>query len=145
MNTIARLNAEQLKKNVADFRSGDTVRVHQLIQEGGKERVQIFEGVVIARDGGGINETFTVRKVSYNVGVERIFPLNSPKITKIEIKQRGHVRRGRLYYLRGLRGKAARIQQRKHKDLEAAIVSGEETPLQDEVLAEDGADVAAKK
>jgi large subunit ribosomal protein L19 len=112
MSTIIhRLNEEQLKKEIPQFRSGDTVRVHQLIKEGEKERIQVFEGVVIRRSGGGIGETFTVRKISYNVGVERIFPIHSPRIDKIEVKQRGRVRRSRLYYLRDRRGKSARIQE----------------------------------
>jgi large subunit ribosomal protein L19 len=111
MDIINHIDQEQLKKDRPDFRAGDTVRVHQLIKEGEKERVQVFEGVVIRRDGGGINETVTVRKISYNVGVERIFPLHSPRIEKIEVKQRGRVRRSRLYYLRDRRGKAARIQE----------------------------------
>lgn len=112
MGIIEKIESEQLKdKAIPGFRAGDTVRVHQLIQEGGKERVQIFEGVVMYRDGAGLHESFAVRKVSYNVGVERIFPLHSPRVTKIEIKQRGRVRRARLYYLRDLRGKAARITQ----------------------------------
>ena len=111
MGIIEKIESEQLKSRIPGFRPGDTVRVHQLIQEGGKERVQIFEGVVMYRDGAGLHETFAVRKVSYNVGVERIFPIHSPRVTKIEVKQRGRVRRARLYYLRDLRGKAARIQQ----------------------------------
>ena len=115
MNIIDKITKEQLKDNIPDFRSGDTVRVHQIIQEGNKERTQIFEGVVIRRNGGGINETVTVRKVSYNVGVERIYPIHSPRVSKIEVKQRGHVRRARLYYIRELRGKAAKIQQAKYK------------------------------
>lgn len=122
MNTLEKINRELLKTDLPNFRSGDTVRVHQVIQEGGKERIQIFEGVVIRRNGGGINETVTVRKVSYNVGVERIYPIHSPRVNKIEVKQRGHVRRARLYYLRNLRGKAAKIQQAKYKQLESAIV-----------------------
>ncbi len=111
MGILEKIEAEQLKSRIPGFRPGDTVRVHQLIQEGGKERVQIFEGVVMYRDGAGLHESFAVRKISYNVGVERIFPIHSPRVTKIEIKQRGRVRRARLYYLRDLRGKAARIQQ----------------------------------
>lgn len=112
MGILEKIEAEQIKSDrIPGFRPGDTVRVHQLIQEGGKERVQIFEGVVMYRDGAGLHESFTVRKVSYNVGVERIFPIHSPRVTKIEVKQRGRVRRARLYYLRDLRGKAARIQQ----------------------------------
>ena len=111
MNIIEKINKEQLKSEVTDFKPGDTVRVHQLIKEGDKERIQIFEGVVISRSGGGINETFTVRKMSYNVGVERIYNIHSPRVKKIEVKQRGHVRRAKLYYLRDLRGKAARIKE----------------------------------
>ena len=116
MNVIQKLEAEQLKtgaENSAlnDFGPGDTIRVHHLIQEGSKERVQVFEGVVICRKGGGSTETFTVRKVSHNVGVERIYPVHSPRIAKIEVKQRGRVRRAKLYYLRERSGKAARIQQ----------------------------------
>lgn len=108
---IEKINAEQLKSDHPSFAPGDTVRVHQLIKEGDKERIQIFEGVVIRINGGGIARCATVRKISYNVGVERIFPLNSPRVTKVEVKQRGKVRRSRLYYLRELRGKAARIKE----------------------------------
>lgn len=113
MNLIQQINAEQLKEkeSIPAFAPGDTVRVHQIIQEGSKERVQVFEGVVIRRNGGGIDETFTVRKVSYNVGVERVFQLHSPRVSKIEVKQRGRVRRARLYYLRERSGKAARIRE----------------------------------
>lgn len=111
MNLIDKINSEQIKSELPSFSAGDTVRVHTLIQEGGKERVQIFEGVVLKRNGGGIHETFTVRKVSYNVGVERVFPIHSPRLNKIEIKQRGKVRRARIYYLRDLSGKAARIEE----------------------------------
>lgn len=129
MGIIEKLASRHLKSDVPDFRAGDTVRVHQLIREGNKERVQVFEGVVLRRNGGGINETFTVRKVSYNVGVERIYPLNSPRIKKIEVKQRGRVRRSRLYYLRELSGKAARIQQaaRKTEDAAATTTNGNGT------------------
>jgi large subunit ribosomal protein L19 len=95
-----------------DFRSGDTVRVHVRIPEGDKERIQVFEGVVLSRKRGGISATFTVRKTSYGVGVERVFPLHSPMIARIELKSRGQVRRARLYYLRDLTGKAARIRDR---------------------------------
>ena len=113
MNIIDKINSEQLKNDIPDFGAGDTVRVHQLIQEGSKERVQVFEGVVLFRDGGGTDETVTVRKVSYNVGVERVFLIHSPRIQKIEVKQRGRVRRARLYYLRDRQGKAAKIQEAK--------------------------------
>ena len=122
---IGKIAAENLKKDIPEFRSGDTVRVHQLIVEGAKERVQIFEGVVICRNGGGIEETFTVRKISYNVGVERIYPLHSPRITKIEVKQHGKVRRARLYYLRELRGRAAKIKQSRMRSLAAALAYDE--------------------
>jgi large subunit ribosomal protein L19 len=113
MNLIRLLEQEQIKKDIVKFNSGDTVRIHVRIVEGGRERIQVFEGVVIRRKGGGIGETFTVRRVSYGVGVERTFPLHSPKIDKIEVMRRGRVRRARLYYLRGLRGKAARIQDKR--------------------------------
>ena len=122
MGAIEDLNAAQLKEKLPVFGPGDTVRVHQMIQEGNKERVQVFEGIVIRRNGAGSNETFTVRKVSYNVGVERIFPLHSPRIRKVEVKQKGRVRRARLYYLRGLRGKAAKIQQARYV-AETAVVA----------------------
>ncbi len=101
-----------LRTDHPPFRAGDTVRVHVRIVEGDKERVQVFEGVVIQRHRGGIHATFTVRKVSYGVGVERIFPLHSPNVARIEVKSRGRVRRSRLFYLRGRRGKAARIRSR---------------------------------
>ena len=103
--------ASQLKTDIPTFKAGDTVKVHVKIIEGSRERIQIFEGVVIKRQHGGIQETFSVRKISNNVGVERIFPLHSPKIEKIEVLRRGKVRRARLYYLRALRGKAARIKE----------------------------------
>lgn len=105
------LTKEQLKSDLPEFKPGDTVRVHVRIVEGSRERVQVFEGVVIKRRGGGISETFTVRKVSYGVGVERTFPVHTPKIEKIEVTRRGRVRRAKLYYLRNLRGKAARIRE----------------------------------
>jgi len=112
MNQIVReVVQEQLRKDIPVFRPGDTLRVHVKVIEGSRERIQVFEGVVIKRRGGGISETFTVRKVSYGVGVERTFPLHSPRIEKIEVVRRGKVRRAKLYYLRNLRGKAARIQE----------------------------------
>ena len=109
MNTIQKIQREGLKKTPA-FHAGDTVRVHAKIKEGDKERIQIFEGVVLRRKGHGIESSFTVRKVSYGIGVERIFPIYSPLIDKIEISSRGKVRRARLYYLRDLSGKKARIE-----------------------------------
>ncbi|MBA4544017.1 MULTISPECIES: 50S ribosomal protein L19 [Thermoactinomyces] len=108
---IREITEEQLKKDIPQFRAGDTLRVHVRVKEGQRERIQVFEGVVIQRRGGGISETFTVRKISYGVGVERTFPLHSPRIEKIEVIRRGKVRRAKLYYLRKLRGKAARIKE----------------------------------
>jgi large subunit ribosomal protein L19 len=113
MNLVHSLEQEQVKKEIVKFQPGDTVKVHYKVVEGGRERIQVFEGVVIRRKGGGLGETFTVRRVSYGVGVERTFPIHTPKIERIEVMRRGRVRRARLYYLRGLRGKAARIQDRR--------------------------------
>ena len=112
MDLINTVTANQLKTDIPDFKAGDTLRVHTRVIEGEKERIQIFEGVCIRRKGGGIHETFTVHKVSNGVGVERIFPLHSPRIAKIENKKIGRVRRAKLYYLRKLRGKAARISEK---------------------------------
>ncbi len=111
MDTLQLLDKEQMRTDIPQFKAGDTVKVHVRIKEGDKERVQIFQGVVIRKRKGTVNSTFTVRKVSYGVGVERIFPLHSPMIDKIEVVSRGRVRRSRLYYLRKLRGKAARIRE----------------------------------
>ena len=108
---IADVEAKYLRKDLPDFRAGDTVRVHTKIKEGDKERIQVFEGVVIAAHRGNARAMFTVRKMSYGVGVERMFPLHSPRIDKIEVMARGDVRRSRLFYLRELQGKAARVQQ----------------------------------
>ncbi|MET3682116.1 large subunit ribosomal protein L19 [Alkalibacillus flavidus] len=104
---------DQLRTDVPEFRAGDSVKVHVKVVEGNRERIQVFEGVVIKRRGGGINESFTVRKISYGVGVERTFPVHSPRVDKIEVSRRGRVRRAKLYYLRNLRGKAARIPERR--------------------------------
>lgn len=114
MNALEMIEMEQMRLDLPEFRSGDTVKVHVKIREGEKERIQMFQGVVIARHRGGMRATFTVRKVSYGVGVERIFPLHSPSIDRIEVVQRGCVRRSRLYYLRKLRGKAARIKVKRY-------------------------------
>ena len=111
MNVIDELEKPLLRGDLAKFRPGDTIAVHYKIKEGERERIQIFEGVVIAKKGGGLRETFTVRKVSYGVGVERIFPLHSPLIEKIKIKRKGKVRRAKLYYLRGRSKKASRIKE----------------------------------
>ena len=108
---IAEIEAKYQRKDVPDLRAGDTVRVHTKIKEGDKERIQVFEGVVIARRRGGVRASFTVRKVSYGVGVERIFPTHSPRIDKIEVVGHGQVRRSRLFFLRDLQGKAARLTQ----------------------------------
>lgn len=113
MNAIDKIEAEQVGTELASFRPGDTIRVHAKIVEGDKERIQVFEGVCIRRSRGGNRGTFTVRKTSYGVGVERTFPFHSPRIDKIEIKSRGLVRRSRLFYLRDLTGKAARIRSRR--------------------------------
>ena len=104
---------EQMKEDVPDFGPGDTVRVHVKVTEGGRERIQVFEGVVIARRGSGLSETFTVRRVSYGVGVERVFPIHAPVVQQIEVVRRGKVRRAKLYYLRERRGKAARIKEKR--------------------------------
>jgi large subunit ribosomal protein L19 len=109
---IEKIERDQMRMDIPDFRVGDTVRVHTRILEGDKERIQVFEGVVIRKHRGGANATFTVRKVSYGIGVERIFPLHSPRIDKIEVLRRGRVRRARLYYLRERIGKAARIREK---------------------------------
>ena len=113
MNLIESINASQLRSDIPDFRPGDTVRVHAKVVEGTRERIQIFEGVVIARKNSGISETYTVRKISNGVGVERIFPLHTPRVEKIEVIRHGKVRRAKLYYLRALTGKKARIAERR--------------------------------
>jgi large subunit ribosomal protein L19 len=113
MKTLDSVDAASLRSDIPSFRPGDTVKVHVKVVEGNKTRVQIFQGVVIARSGAGVSETFTVRKVSYGVGVERTFPLHTPIIEKIEVVTRGDVRRAKLYYLRDLRGKAAKIRERR--------------------------------
>jgi large subunit ribosomal protein L19 len=110
---IAELEKAQIRDDIPDFRPGDTLRVHVKVTEGTRSRVQVFQGVVIRRQGGSARETFTVRKVSYGVGVERTFPVHTPAIEKIEVVTRGRVRRAKLYYLRSLRGKAARIKERR--------------------------------
>jgi large subunit ribosomal protein L19 len=110
---IAELEQAQLRSDIPDFRPGDTLKVHVKVTEGNRSRIQIFQGVVIRRQGGGSRETFTVRKISYSVGVERTFPVHTPAIDKIEVITRGRVRRAKLYYLRELRGKAARIRERR--------------------------------
>ena len=137
-NIIDTIEAGQLKKDVPDFKVGDTIRVHAKIIEGDKERIQVFEGAVISRANGGNRATFTVRKISYGVGVERIFPLHSPRIDKIEVVTRGKVRRAKLYYLRELSGKAARIkgtrvQVTTKKAVAAAPLTAPEEPSSEQV------------
>ncbi len=113
MNTLDALDAQSLRSDIPDFRPGDTVKVHVRVIEGSRQRVQIFQGVVIRRQGSGIRETFTVRKVSFGVGVERTFPVHSPNIATVEVATRGDVRRAKLYYLRERRGKAAKIKEKR--------------------------------
>jgi large subunit ribosomal protein L19 len=113
METIQQLEKEMMRLDLPDFAAGDTVKVHVKIKEGEKERIQVFQGVVISKRKGTTNATFTVRKVSYGIGVERIFPLHSPIVGNIEVVSRGRVRRSKIYYLRKLRGKAARIRERR--------------------------------
>ena len=113
MNTLDALDAASLRDDIPTFRPGDTVKVHVRVVEGNRSRIQVFQGVVIRRQGGGIRETFTVRKVSFGVGVERTFPVHTPVVEKIEVVTRGDVRRAKLYYLRELRGKAAKIKEKR--------------------------------
>src|SRR5947209_11000062 len=113
MNTLDALDADSLRDDIPEFRPGDTVKVHVRVVEGNRSRIQVFQGVVIRRQGGGIRETFTVRKISFGVGVERTFPVHTPVVEKIEILTRGDVRRAKLYYLRELRGKAAKIKEKR--------------------------------
>src|SRR4029453_18109211 len=113
MNTLDALDADSLRNDIPEFRPGDTVKVHVRVVEGNRERVQVFQGVVIRRQGGSIRETFTVRKISFGVGGERTFPVHSPSIAKLEVVSRGAVRRAKLYYLRDLRGKKGRIRERR--------------------------------
>lgn len=113
MNDMQLLENAQLREDVPDFRAGDNVKVHVRVVEGGRERVQVFEGVVLARNGSGLKESFTVRKISFGVGVERVFPIHAPIVDKIEVTRRGDVRRAKLYYLRDRVGKSARIKERR--------------------------------
>jgi len=112
VDLIREVTQQYLKTDIPEFRPGDNLKVHVRLKEGEKERIQIFEGLVIARKHGGVSETFTVRKISSGIGVERTFPLNSPSVAKVEVTRRGRVRRAKLYYIRGLRGKAARIREK---------------------------------
>ncbi|MFZ5852196.1 MAG: 50S ribosomal protein L19 [Actinomycetota bacterium] len=118
MHILDSLDAASLRADLPDFRPGDTVKVHVRVVEGNRSRIQVFQGVVIRRQGGGLRETFTVRKVSFGVGVERTFPLHTPVIERVEVLTRGAVRRAKLYYLRDLRGKAAKIKERRETPVE---------------------------
>lgn len=111
MDALKLVAADMLKEDAPQFEIGDTVRVHVKIREGGKERIQVFEGTVIARKGSAVSETFTVRRLSYGVGVERVFPIHSPKVAKVDVVRHGRVRRAKLYYLRGRVGKAAKVRE----------------------------------
>ena len=122
MNKTDLIERPFLRADIPDIRPGDTVKVHVRVVEGNRERVQVFQGVVLRRSGGGVRETFTVRKISFGVGVERTFPLHSPSIAKLEVVQRGRVRRAKLYYLRELRGKKARIKERRIDDAKLAAM-----------------------
>jgi large subunit ribosomal protein L19 len=115
MNTLDALEAQSQRADIPDFRAGDTLKVHARVVEGNRSRIQVFQGVVIRRQGGGPRETFTVRKVSFGVGVERTYPVHSPIIDRVEVVTRGDVRRAKLYYLRGLRGKKAKIKELREK------------------------------
>ena len=126
MNKTDLVDAPYLRTDLPEFRPGDTVKVHVRVVEAGRERIQVFQGVVIRRQGGGLQETFTVRKISFGVGVERTFPLHSPSIGKLEVVSRGHVRRAKLYYLRERRGKKARIRERRLGEDELAAIAAAE-------------------
>ena len=123
MNKTDLVDQAFLRADLPEFRPGDTVKVHVRVVEAGRERIQVFQGVVIRRQGGGLQETFTARKISFGVGVERTFPLHSPSIAKLEVVSRGHVRRAKLYYLRELRGKKARIRERRLGEEELAAIA----------------------
>src|SRR3712207_3685509 len=140
MNETQLIERSFLRSDVPVFRPGDTVKVHVRVVEGNRERVQVFQGVVIRRQGGGVRETFTVRKISFGVGVERTFPVHSPSIAKLEVVQRGQVRRAKLYYLRELRGKKARIRERR---VDEAKIAAQEA-AQAEGFASAGAEADAE-
>ena len=133
MNVLDAVDAASLRKDIPNFRPGDELKVHVRVIEGNKSRVQVFQGLVISRRGSGVRETFTVRKISYGVGVERIFPVHAPVIEKIEVVRKGDVRRAKLYYLRDLRGKAAKIRERRGAEDLEAIYSEASTPVAEAV------------
>jgi large subunit ribosomal protein L19 len=142
MNKTDLIEKAYLRTDIPDFRPGDTVKVHVRVTEGSRERVQVFQGVVIRRQNGGLRETFTVRKISFGVGVERTFPVHSPSIARLELVSRGAVRRAKLYYLRELRGKKARIKERRIDDVKLAAMeaAAEEARASVAAEAEDGAE-----
>lgn len=133
MNVLDAVDAATLRKDIPNFRPGDELKVHVRVIEGNKSRIQVFQGLVIARQGSGARETFTIRKLSYGVGVERIFPVHAPVIEKIELVRKGEVRRAKLYYLRELRGKAAKIRERRGAEELEAIYAA---PVAAEIAAE---------
>ena len=133
MNVLDAVDAASLKKGIINFRSGDEIKVHVRVIEGAKSRIQVFQGVVIRRQGAGVRETFTIRKLSYGVGVERTFPIHTPVIEKFEMVRRGDVRRAKLYYLRDLRGKAAKIKERRGANNEFIV----EEVIVEEVIVEE--------
>lgn len=140
MNVLDSVDVASMRKDIPAFRPGDELKVHVRVIEGNKSRVQVFQGIVIARQGSGVRETFTVRKISYGVGVERIFPVHAPVIEKIEVVRRGEVRRAKLYFLRDLRGKAAKIRERRGAEelvptTGAAVTEAEVAAVLDEVPA----------
>ena len=158
MNVLDAVDAASIRKDIPNFRSGDEVKVHVRVVEGNKSRIQVFQGIVIARQGSGVRETFTVRKLSYGVGVERIFPIHAPVIEKVELVRKGEVRRAKLYYLRDLRGKAAKIRERRAAgDLEtiysadsavAGVIAPSVTQVEEvtsEVVAEEAVTDTAEK
>src|ERR687884_1650847 len=122
MNKVDLIEKPRMREDLPEFRPGDSLRVHVRVAEAGRERIQVFQGVVIRRQGGGLRETFTVRKISFGVGVERTFPVHSPSIARLEVVQRGRVRRAKLYYLRELRGKRARIRERRVDETKLAAM-----------------------
>jgi large subunit ribosomal protein L19 len=147
MNKTDLVDKAYLRSDLPEFRPGDTVKVHVRVVEAGRERTQVFQGVVIRRQGGGLQETFTVRKISFGVGVERTFPLHSPSIAKLEVVSRGHVRRAKLYYLRERRGKKARIKERRLGEEELARIAAAEAARAGSSIEpeadEEGSEVAA--
>ena len=134
MNVLDAVDAASLRKDLPNFRPGDELKVHVRVVEGNKSRIQVFQGLVIARQGSGVSETFTVRKISYGVGVERIFPVHAPVIEKIELVRKGEVRRAKLYYLRDLRGKAAKIRERRGADDLETLYEAPEAVVQEAIV-----------